>query len=398
MDFPKGSDSTLKKMARAFDIPWSVISTDKVNLANANSGDRRWKESGIRPRMIRIEQKLNERLIPMYPDETIFCAFDNPVPEDEKFKLEKNKVYLEQDVKTINEVRQEEGLDPVPWGDKPAAKPQEQTQNINDKSVVSCNHRRKEMPPPLQITNMEDATSKWLDKSVSLIEQSVTEASVMTPEGIETTVDWFAITGSGVAMMRDSFQPIFLAGVGVGSQRVPISFDFDMRSPEAVAWTDKYVGDRITLINNETKLAIRDTVGGYLRNGMNPQQLARSIRPHIGLNAGQSTALIKLRTTLEGRGLPAGEVDSLVAKESAKKLRYRAALIARTETAAAYVEGELQVYRESGMKMVEWNAVDDSCPECTILDGKRFTIGDAKGRQPLHPNCRCDFLPVLDDQ
>lgn len=37
---------------------------------------------------------------------------------------------------------------------------------------------------------------------------------------------------------------------------------------------------------------------------------------------------------------------------------------------------------------------DDVCPVCQIFDGEIFTLRQARGLIPQHPNCRCSFIPV----
>lgn len=82
----------------------------------------------------------------------------------------------------------------------------------------------------------------------------------------------------------------------------------------------------------------------------------------------------------------------------------RAMTIARTETAYADVEGNLAAYEASGVvDSKKWvTAQDEYCDLCAELDGEivklseNFPNGGGDG-PPLHPNCRCDVLPVLKD-
>lgn len=82
----------------------------------------------------------------------------------------------------------------------------------------------------------------------------------------------------------------------------------------------------------------------------------------------------------------------------------RAETIARTETAFADVQGNLDAYRESGqVQGKRWIVGDDCCDECYELDGEEVGLeeefpnggGDAP---PLHPNCRCDVVAILIDE
>ena len=77
----------------------------------------------------------------------------------------------------------------------------------------------------------------------------------------------------------------------------------------------------------------------------------------------------------------------------------RAEMIARTETAFADVQGNLAGWKASGqVEAKQWaTGVDEVCDDCTSLEGQVVPIGEdfPGGDPPLHPNCRCDLLPVL---
>lgn len=82
----------------------------------------------------------------------------------------------------------------------------------------------------------------------------------------------------------------------------------------------------------------------------------------------------------------------------------RAETIARTETAKADVAGNLNAYQESGqVEAKRWLAAPDCCDECQALDGETVDLDedfpdDGGDGPPLHPNCRCDVLPVLTEE
>jgi len=80
-----------------------------------------------------------------------------------------------------------------------------------------------------------------------------------------------------------------------------------------------------------------------------------------------------------------------------KTAQRRATLIARTETLRAHNEGRKVFYRQVGVTKVRWLIADDTrtCPACRALNGKVFNLDEVDG-PPLHPNCRCVTLSVLD--
>jgi SPP1 gp7 family putative phage head morphogenesis protein len=81
----------------------------------------------------------------------------------------------------------------------------------------------------------------------------------------------------------------------------------------------------------------------------------------------------------------------------------RAETIARTETAFADVAGNLNAWAASGqVASKQWIVGDGCCDDCQDLDG--VTVGldeefpdDGGDGPPLHPNCRCDVVPVLSE-
>lgn len=81
----------------------------------------------------------------------------------------------------------------------------------------------------------------------------------------------------------------------------------------------------------------------------------------------------------------------------------RAEVIARTEIIRAHAEGSLDSMKSLGVDkvgaQVEFSVAGDDrvCPECESLQGQIYDIDDARGIIPVHPQCRCAWLPWNDD-
>lgn len=75
----------------------------------------------------------------------------------------------------------------------------------------------------------------------------------------------------------------------------------------------------------------------------------------------------------------------------------RANTIARTETVRVANEGLIKLYKENKIKKVRWLAAvsERTCEECESLNGVIFNINEAT-QPPLHTNCRCSLLSVVD--
>ena len=77
-------------------------------------------------------------------------------------------------------------------------------------------------------------------------------------------------------------------------------------------------------------------------------------------------------------------------------LEQRADLIAKTEMANAYVQGQIAQYKQNGYDHGRWSATGErSCPFCVAREGNIYTLDELEGAIPAHPRCRCTIAPVL---
>ena len=76
----------------------------------------------------------------------------------------------------------------------------------------------------------------------------------------------------------------------------------------------------------------------------------------------------------------------------------RADMIARTEVKRAMTQGNLALWKESGVvETKQWTVAQSPCVECLELDGKSVPVNEdfepmVQG-PPLHPNCMCSLVP-----
>jgi HK97 family phage portal protein len=111
--------ATKEDVSNAFHVPLSFL-TSETNLANLQAAEHQHMAKAIGPRLQRRDQKLNEQLLPLYdPTGRLFVASEDPVPVNFENNMKELELKLKFGVLSINEVRQAEGLDPVPWGNTP---------------------------------------------------------------------------------------------------------------------------------------------------------------------------------------------------------------------------------------------------------------------------------------
>ena len=108
------------------------------------------------------------------------------------------------------------------------------------------------------------------------------------------------------------------------------------------------------------------------------------------------------------RELASGLASGLGPREIARRItqnisgisRRRALVISRTEIINVHAEGSLDSFEKLGVEelnlMSEFSTTGDDrvCPLCAPLEGTVFTIKEARGIIPRHPNCRCAWIPA----
>ncbi len=111
--------ATKQDICNAFHVPISFFSAE-TNLANVQASDHLHKSQAISPRLTRRDEKLNEVLVPLYdPTRRLFLASEDPVPVNQEMTFREREIDMKYGIVTINEVRGQRGLTPVPWGDVP---------------------------------------------------------------------------------------------------------------------------------------------------------------------------------------------------------------------------------------------------------------------------------------
>ncbi len=218
-----------------------------------------------------------------------------------------------------------------------------------------------------------------------------------------------------------------MAGMLIGGQAAAVDAyantgirtTFDGLNPAAADWAANYSSTQVTGITDVTKQAIQDLVEKGFREGIHPNQLAKQIRPLIGLTTGQAQAVESYRQKLidEDAVAPA-RIEKAVAKYRNKLHNERARTIARTETITSSAMGQQLLWEqmvadgeldETVIQRVWITAMDErKCPVCGALNGRTVglrdnfshtTDGSSGGAgktytaltPAIHPNCRCSI-------
>lgn len=122
MDFIRGLRWSLEEVSRAYGVPKPLLSDlERATFANINAAERIFWRNTIVPELRFFEEQLNRMLLPRlgYPD--LELAFDlsaiEALQEDENQRVNREMQLLDRGVLTINELRRQRNLPPLPWGD-----------------------------------------------------------------------------------------------------------------------------------------------------------------------------------------------------------------------------------------------------------------------------------------
>ena len=72
-------------------------------------------------------------------------------------------------------------------------------------------------------------------------------------------------------------------------------------------------------------------------------------------------------------------------------MKYQADRIIRTESSRVMSQQAIVNAKQAGFKKVVWVANSGACAICAPNDGKVYTMGQADGLIPAHPNCLCSW-------
>lgn len=198
------------------------------------------------------------------------------------------------------------------------------------------------------------------------------------------------------------------------------AFRYDPMWQGSVDWIETRTARLVTNCTREQQDAISALVSRAFNSGKSPDELSRAIRPCIGLTKQQAIAnanyyehvknsLLKNNPNM-AEVTAAKKAQEAAASYAAKQHRYRAQVIAETELAQAYNEGEYQAIKQAqaqgllGTCVKVWSTAADElvCPTCGGLEGTVIDIDDRfeveLGRRvsfalvpPAHPSCRCAY-------
>jgi len=235
------------------------------------------------------------------------------------------------------------------------------------------------------------AVRKWLEFTRNEIIKGI-NSNMIRKDQAETIVmeltDWMAIESEGQIIIKPTVLRA-IADAGTEGYRIAgIKLSFDMLNPAAVELAQTITADMVREVTEETKTALRWAIRDGVNAGKSMPQVGRRIRPLVGLTEKQviSVANYEERLLIQKPHYSRAQIDRSVGSYEKRLHRRRAVMIARTETSRAVSEGTLQAYEAAEID-AEWlTRGEAACDICAPNDGKVFSIAEARGLIPAHPN------------
>lgn len=260
----------------------------------------------------------------------------------------------------------------------------------------------------------------WEDQQDAISYQELRQAvldGAITTETLELWRQDYSI------LVAAKLSSMWTKAIEAGPKGQPIldglSFEFNMQTPGIFNWINEHGAEFVTSSTQAQKDAIAALLSKEMRERHTVDELARLIRPCIGLTEGQAKANTKYYDSIIEnlkKEHPRMKIESIQKKAREASLKYaekqhraRALTIAQTESAFAYNRGADEGIRQAqadgyiGIVKKRWNTSGDDgvCKICASLEGTEIDMDaefDFEGRElfvghkrlpPAHPRCAC---------
>lgn len=410
----------------------------QASFANIEGAIFLWLSGEISSTLRRVEHKLNDSFVTLWNEPRLFLSFDDVVPDDIEFNLKLAESDLKNAVRTINEVRQERGLDPVPWGDEPlvAMTPISFGDGSEGEEESAGEEER--------LADEEERGGKTREPAPSRdirVSGSSSPSAGLPPPILEKTEGGIYIVKAPIGRATPNQRTL---------GRIVKSWFKSLDAKVRQEARQSKVNPRFSFVEDEvairslavpaSKVLGREIVAGFGRGarklgmGVSPyvrrpeaQEFVKQHSYRFAQSLGKHVAH-RLRETMRdglAEGLSTDELADKIEEAWSGWSGWKSEMIARTESARALVAGEEMQWRQTEVvEAKQWSAALDACEFCLAMDGKIIDLGEdyiplggsaeaenekgetirleqnytAVAGPPLHPACRCDLLPVLKEK
>lgn len=213
--------------------------------------------------------------------------------------------------------------------------------------------------------------------------------------------------------LKPAWEDAMIAATDALAEKYP-DWYFNPSAEGVFEWTKTHSAEFVTNVTQTQIEGLRAVIRQAANlEHTNVDQLARAIRPMVGLTRPQSVANLNYYNKLIESGVKEKKALDLSVRYAARQHRYRGYMIARQEMAMSYNTGADQGVRQAqaagymGEVVKVFACADDErvCPYCGGLEGTTIGMDEefqraVKNRSykftglypPVHIQCRCTVL------
>jgi len=399
------------KICSIFGNPKSIITTDDVNKANAESTILNWKRGTIRTEMKGITDTLNEFLVPLYGDNLVL-GFVDPVEEDVTEKIANVKSLKESDIITLNEAREELGRETVEGGDEFAFQRTPQVvvppalRHVKIGKVV-----RKHLEQAEQYKRIKDMVRPYAEKMVKGKKKSY-KKRFDADKVSQYYKKQISIVETAELAFKDRVESFINKVVDKALETMPSEVQ-QMQKKALFDEDELLVQATVDFTPLLTELAMQAGIEAlnlidydkpYITTDINKlieQRVRMFAKSMISTDRDKLTGIIS-QGLESGSSIP--DISRTIRDEFSSYSKMQAERITRTEVLRASNIASVDAWEQSGEVVgKQWLTAPGADAECAEYEGKIVSLKGnfystsefADGDPPIHPNCRCTILPVL---
>lgn len=425
LDFIESSKMNRDEIFTIFGVNKPIMGIfDDINRASAYTAEYLFAKYTLEPMVQKYVEQLNEYLVPRYGD-NLWLGFEPLAKEDDAALIDaRDKSWNKW--KTTNELRAEEGLDPIKGGDiiympmsnmpmmSPDNQPKKSIIELESKAYEDVVDRKTQKYIKKRILNrnvrLKNAIIKVTEKAVndviakkSIVLHIVPEKKEISAEQIDA---FYKLRMSDEAPLESLWEKRFTEFFEKQQARFlekmdgkkDISTDYSIDVQEELKSTIDIINPLIfeTMMKGTQHASQLIGEPAVLDMDFIKEWLDR-VAKETGESITNTTIEAFEKTMKEGiaAGESLGELKNRVEDVFTFAKSTRATLIARTETARAVTEAHRKMYEHYGFKEVDWLLSPGACDTCIDESHKGWTVKSIQGMIPLHPNCKCDHVPKL---
>jgi len=229
--------------------------------------------------------------------------------------------------------------------------------------------------------------------------------ATLTEPSVDRLIDWDEFDKWTI----NHFKPIMsetLAGGGNSVMRerrvAKAGGGFDPLTQAALDWLLIHALDLVHDINGKSRAGLIQMILEGIKAGTNPRDIAIGLRKYVGVTGRMAQAAANRETWLiiNRPELGPAAIKSAMDAYTRKQIRYRAEMIARTETAYGLNEGIREGYGQLGytkLQRIEDPEGDEAWEcDCRAENGTIYTLEESQGILPAHPNCEGTWVAYSD--